>query len=116
MMITTTLAKIRAASPCESGYRKLVKHLGGVTAYGQDTPINLSTILSSNGLDDALWCLPVCEPVERRRYVERKFCLALLPDPDNGVLRHVQGEKYAAQRAAIEGVIALLERALGGDE
>lgn len=57
MKLTTTLAKIRACSPCSNGYTKLVKHLGGIEAYGADTPINLLTILASNGVQDMLWCL-----------------------------------------------------------
>jgi hypothetical protein len=57
MTITTTLSKIRDASPCEQGYKKLVKHLGGVRKYGKDAPIPFSVIAESNGLDDALWCM-----------------------------------------------------------
>ena len=54
---TTTLARICAARPCDSGYRKLVKALGGFRKYGKDTPITVRHIVESNGLDDALWCL-----------------------------------------------------------
>ena len=50
----TTLNKIRACSPCESGWQKLLKHLGKTQA--DDDPLLFSTILESNGLDDALWC------------------------------------------------------------
>ena len=53
----TTLAKIRAAGPCEDGWQKLLKHLGKTKA--DDEPLPLLTILDSNGLDDALWCLRV---------------------------------------------------------
>lgn len=55
--ITTTLAKIKAHGPCEDGYRKLAKSLGGITKYGKDTPITFEQIYASNGCDDALWCL-----------------------------------------------------------
>ena len=56
--MTTTLRKIRAADPCgmrledpkSVGYLKLRHHLG----YGDDTPIDIATILDSNGLDYAL--------------------------------------------------------------
>lgn len=57
MTPTTTLTRIREASPCESGYKKLVKSLGGAKKYGEDTPITIRQIVESNGLDDALWCL-----------------------------------------------------------
>ena len=51
----TTLNKIRKFSPCESGWTKLLKHLGKTQA--DDEPLDFLTILKSNGLDDALWCL-----------------------------------------------------------
>jgi hypothetical protein len=53
----TTLSDIRAHKPCEEGYKKLVKHLGGVKAFGADTSFPVETILESNGLDDTLWVL-----------------------------------------------------------
>ena len=53
--IFTTLAAIRQHSPCEDGWEKLLKHLGKTRP--DDEPLKFSTILESNGLDDALWCL-----------------------------------------------------------
>jgi hypothetical protein len=35
----------------------LAKVLGGITAYGKDTPIPLTIVLEHNGLDDTLWAL-----------------------------------------------------------
>jgi hypothetical protein len=52
---TTTLNEIREKSPCEEGWAKLLKHLGKNKA--DDEPLHMLTILESNGLDDALWCL-----------------------------------------------------------
>lgn len=57
MKLTTTLARIRSHSPCKSGYTRLARSLGGVRAYGADTPINLLAILDANGVQDMLWCL-----------------------------------------------------------
>jgi hypothetical protein len=54
-MIYTTLNKIRAHSPCESGWKKLLAHEGKTQA--DDEPLALVTILDSNGLDDTLWCM-----------------------------------------------------------
>jgi hypothetical protein len=51
----TTLNQIRAKSPCKSGWEKLLRHLGKTQA--DDEPINIETIIDSNGLDDAIWCL-----------------------------------------------------------
>jgi hypothetical protein len=52
---TTTLAAIRAKSPCREGWEKLLSHLGKTQA--DDEPLHLLTILDSNGLDDCLWVL-----------------------------------------------------------
>ena len=60
---TTTLAAIRAASPCEEGWRKLLGHLGKTSA--DDEPLDLLTVLDSNGLDDALWVLSYAMPDDR---------------------------------------------------
>jgi hypothetical protein len=51
----TTLNAIRAHSPCEDGWRKLLAHLGKTQA--DDEPLSIATVIDSNGLDDALWCL-----------------------------------------------------------
>jgi hypothetical protein len=54
-MICTTLNKIREHGPCAKGWQKLLKHLGKTEA--DDEPLPLLTVLDSNGLDDAIWCL-----------------------------------------------------------
>ena len=59
----TTLNKIRAHSPCHSGWEKLLKNLGKTKA--DDEPLALTTILESNGRDDALWCLRAVDGHER---------------------------------------------------
>ena len=51
----TTLNKIREHIPCTSGWEKLLSYLGKTKA--DDEPLSLLTILDSNGLDDAIWCL-----------------------------------------------------------
>ena len=64
-MIHTTFNLLHRAYACTSGYRKLAKHLGGISAYGPDSPIPLAVVLDSNGIDDALWCLrATLEPSE----------------------------------------------------
>ena len=55
MSATTTLNAIRAHDPCAQGWTKLLAHLGKTKA--DDEPLSLLTILDSNGLDDALWCM-----------------------------------------------------------
>jgi hypothetical protein len=60
---TTTLAAIRAQSPCEDGWRTLLAHLGKTAA--DDEPLPLVTVLDSNGLNDALWVLSCAMPDDR---------------------------------------------------
>ena len=51
----TTLNVIREHNPCPDGWKKLLAHMNKTSA--DDAPLSLLTILDSNGLDDALWCL-----------------------------------------------------------
>ena len=59
----TTLNKIRAHSPCADGWAKLLRNLGKTKA--DDEPLAITTILESNGLDDALWCLRAVDGYQR---------------------------------------------------
>ncbi|WP_291449087.1 putative immunity protein [Desulfovibrio sp.] len=54
-MFFTTLNRIRSTKPCQSGWKKLLRHLGKIMA--DDEPLSLSVILESNGIDDAIWSL-----------------------------------------------------------
>ena len=60
---TTTLERIREALPCHEGWTKLLAHLGKTKA--DDAPLDLLTVLNSNGLDDALWVLSYAMPDDR---------------------------------------------------
>ena len=79
-MMQTTLRKIRAAGPCgmrlddgkRVGYLKLRHHLG--KGYGDDTPVDIATILESNGLDDALWCLRAVDGHAREMRLYAVWC------------------------------------------
>jgi hypothetical protein len=55
----TTLNAIRSHNPCAEGWKKLLQHLGKTEA--DDEPLSIREILTSNGLDDALWCLRAVE-------------------------------------------------------
>jgi len=68
----TTLNKIRSHSPCESGWKKLLKHLDKTAP--DDEPLPLLTILDSNGLDDALWCFRAVEGFDRELRLFAVFC------------------------------------------
>ena len=58
-VVTTTLRQIRQHNPCSEGWRTLLSSLGKTGV--DDEPLPLVTILQSNGLDDALWCLRTLE-------------------------------------------------------
>jgi len=68
----TTLNKIRSHSPCESGWKKLLKHLGKTAP--DDEPLPLLTILNSNGLEDAVWCFRAVEGFDREIRLFAVFC------------------------------------------
>jgi hypothetical protein len=67
MPLITTLNEIKSHHPCESGWKKLLKHIGKTQA--DDEPINAMTVLESNGIKDAIWCL--------RCFDYRNYCLFL---------------------------------------
>jgi hypothetical protein len=53
--MTTTLNKIKAHSPCEDGWAKLLLFLNKTQA--DDEPLSIATIIESNGIKDAVWAL-----------------------------------------------------------
>ena len=59
----TTLNKIKQHDPCTKGWDKLLNYLGKTQA--DDETLELTTILESNGLDDALWALRAVEGNDR---------------------------------------------------
>ena len=72
-MITTTLNAIRAEHPCEDGWKRLLIDLGKTKA--DDEPLPLVTILDSNGVDDALWCLRAVEGFDKEKRVFAVWCV-----------------------------------------
>ncbi len=88
--LTTTLALLRKNGDCESGYKKLRKHLG--LKWPDDKPINLLVILKNNDVQDMLWCIQAT--VES--YVDhRKFLCNMYADFAESVLPIYQ--KYAPE-------------------
>ena len=59
----TTLNKIRVKGPCMGGWKTLLRFLGKTGP--DDEPISVLTVLKSNGLDDAIWCLRAVDGCER---------------------------------------------------
>jgi len=55
-----TLSQIKANSPCEAGFKKLLKSLNKTKA--DDTQVSIKHILESNGVLDTLWVIDnLCE-------------------------------------------------------
>jgi len=63
--LTTTFNELRKHGACVPGYKKLAEFLGGVSAYGEDKPISLLTILESNGTADCIWSLRAALEAEK---------------------------------------------------
>ena len=74
-MITTTLRQIRQHNPCREGWRTLLSALGKTEV--DDEPLPLTTILQSNGLDDALWCLHTITGYDKEIIRFALACVAL---------------------------------------
>ena len=117
IILTTTFALLRAAHACPPRYRFLREAL----KYCEDhTPINVLTILDTNGIDDALWALCAtaqdCEKVARlmaadfaelalaewlKRYPDDdrpRLAIQAARDFANGVI--TAGQRSAARSAA----------------
>lgn len=72
---TTSFRELREAGACVPRYRHLAKALGGIKAYGLDTPITSRQILESNGEDDVLWAWRKCpslKPLSDDYWAKRK--------------------------------------------
>jgi hypothetical protein len=105
--ITTTLAAIRAHSPCETGWERLLAHLGKTRA--DDEPLTLLTVLDSNGLDDALWCLrarPDFGGLWRRYAVECARRVQHLMSDQRSIAALDVAERFARGQAAGEELSA----------
>ena len=59
----TTLNKIKQHNPCTEGWAKLLSYLNKTEA--DDEPLELTTILESNGIEDALWALRAVDGKDR---------------------------------------------------
>jgi len=108
----TTLNKIRDHGPCEDGWSNLLKYLSKTKA--DDEPLDLLTILDSNGLDDALWCLRAL-PDEHHPMMHGLACdfaeraLRFIPPPETRPAAAI-----AAKRAWVRGEITDEQLAAAG--
>ena len=102
-MITTTLNRIKAHSPCEDGWKKLLKYLGKTKA--DDVRLSFATIVKSNGLDDAMWCCRAEPQYAKKWRLYAVWCARqvqhLMKDP-RSVLALDVAERYAHGNATDE--------------
>ena len=109
--MNTTLIAIREHNPCTNGWKKLLSHLEKTKADDELLPI--TTILDSNGLDDALWCLRAVDGRAREMRLYAVWCARqvrhLMADKRSinaldVAVRHANGtatdDELAAARAA----------------
>jgi hypothetical protein len=99
----TTLNRIREHIPCEEGWSKLLTYLGKTSA--DDERLEIATIVKSNGLGDALWCLRAVEGEDRKIRLFAVWCARrvqhLMADPLS--LRTLDvAEAYANGTATLE--------------
>ena len=111
-MIYTTLNKIREHGPCSDGWAKLLRHLGKKQA--DDESLALGTILESNGLDDALWCLRSVDGHQREMRLYAVWCARqvqhLMTDPRSLAALDV-AERHANGQATDEELAAAWDAA-----
>ena len=92
----TTLNAIRKHRPCSGGWTKLLAYLGKKKA--DDEPLAITTILDSNGLADALWCLRAVTGHDREIRLYAVWCARrvqhLMIDPRSIAALDV-AERYA---------------------
>ena len=107
--ITTTLQAIRDHGPCEDGWKKLIKHLGGVNRVDMNAQLPLDTVLTSNGLTDTIWCCRALDADTRKRLL----CLWLADVLEHAAAKHPNTwltdavtliREYQAGRATREAV------------
>jgi len=114
MKLTTTLNRLKEHHACQPRYEHLVKALGGV-GFDHDQPINLLTILETNGLDDCLWALRAtaenCDRVARlmaadfaedAQAIWRKHC----PKDDRPAKAIDMSRRFAVGKASHEQLTA----------
>ena len=119
-MITTTLKAIRAEHPCEDGWKRLLIDLGKTKA--DDEPLPLVSILDSNGIDDASWCLRAVEGFDKEKRLFAVWCARqvqhLLTDPRSIAALDV-AERFAygeATQEELEAAWAAADDAQAADD
>jgi hypothetical protein len=113
---TTTLAKIKAAGPCQDRWRYAL-HNPAVKKIRADTPITVRQIVETVGLNDALWCLRAMPGHDDKWRLFAVSCARrvqhLMTDPRSVAALDV-AERYALGQATDEELAAARAAASDG--
>lgn len=107
MTILITLDQIRAHSPCEEGWRTLLRSKPG------PGPFPLSHIVESNGLDDALWCTRCLPEHDRIWRLFAVWCARQVPQSDACLKALDVAERFANGQASKQELEAASAAARG---
>jgi hypothetical protein len=103
MPVCTTLNRISKRVIIDDGLEKLLRSLNKTKS--DDEPLSLVDILDSNGLDDAIWCLPAVEGHDKEIRLFAVACARevqhLLKDPRSVEALDVS-ERFAHGNATVE--------------
>jgi len=109
MMLYTTLNSIKKCNPCgtgkndDFGFRKLLNYLGKEKTDNEH--VSFKTILESNGLDDALWCLRSISGYDKELRLYAVWCARQVEHLDeSGISKKTNdiSEKFAYGEATQE--------------
>jgi hypothetical protein len=107
MTYYTTLNKIRTNQPCFDGWKKLLRNLKKTKS--DDEPLSIITILDSNGIEDAIWCLHTVDGIDRDARLFAVWCARqvqhLMPDQRSINALDV-AERYATGEATDDELFA----------
>ena len=99
----TTLNKIKQHNPCTEGWAKLLSYLNKTEA--DDEPLELTTILESNGIEDALWALRAVISGKNKKEVEANAKLiAAAPELLEALQEYVNNEERGIRYANRYGI------------
>ena len=111
-MLYTTLKDIKAQHPCAMGWSKLLKSLNKTKE--DNELLSFLSILKSNGLNDALWCLRALKDNDRAARLYAIWCARQVEHLDlTGVSRNINNisEQYANGNATFQELEAAWEAA-----
>ena len=103
----TTLNKIRDKQPCKQGWIKLLDSLKKTEA--DDEPLNIISIIDSNGIEDAVWCLRAVEGHDKEIRLFAVWCarqVQHLMTDSRSISALDIAEKFAHGEASIEDLAA----------